>query len=322
MTAATVYLIRTGAAWVYGLTSFVVGVAATAAGAGTGLPHLGKAGWSAVTLAGLTALGAGVVLLVAGAGTTVHRTHRWWRLLVAPAVLAVVYVSLWSGIQAVAATNVPRTAVVPATPADRGLAYQTVYCCSTRAYGRSSGRAMDFGWSGDRDVAGAVSFLQSRADVDSGRIGAVGMSMGGEEAIGAATNPGVRAVVAEGATNRTAADKAFLPGVYDDSGWIQQRIDVLTTACTDRLTDARPPITLRAASAATPRPMLLITAGNVPDEAHAARHIQRGNANVQVWEVPGTGHAEALSTHPEEWGQRVTGFLASALLSAGKVPVR
>jgi uncharacterized protein len=368
MTAAAVYATRRGPAWLCGLIAFFAGSVATATGAGIGLPHLGKVGWSAVTLAGLATLGAGVVLLVVGAGMTLHRTRRWWRLLVAPALLAVVYVSLWSGIQAVAATNVPRTAVGSTTPADRGLAYQDVefltpdgvrlsgwYLPSTnraaiallhgagstrsdvlahaavvarrgygvllfdaRGHGRSGGRAMDFGWYGDRDIAGSVSFLQSRADVDSHRIGAVGLSMGGEEAIGAAAaNPGIHAVVAEGATNRIAADKAFLQDVYGVSGWIQQRIDALTTACTDRLTDADLPITLRAAaSAVSPRPVLLITAGNAPDEAHAARYMQRGNANVQVWEVPNTGHTKGLNTHPEQWEQRVITFLASALTVA------
>jgi hypothetical protein len=27
----------------------------------------------------------------------------------------------------------------------------------------------------------------------------------------------------------------------------------------------------------------------------------RGNANVQVWRVPGSGHTRALVTRPEEW---------------------
>ncbi|WP_327004422.1 lysophospholipase [Dactylosporangium sp. NBC_01737] len=364
-TAAAICVIRRGADWLCGLIAFLTGVAAAATGAGFGLPHLAKTGWSAVTLAGLAALGAGAVLLVAGAGIVVRRTHRWWRLLVAPALLAVVYVSLWSGVQAVAATNVPATAIGSATPADRGRTYQDVrlqtpdgvrlsgwYLPSTnraavllvhgagstrsdvlahavvlsghgygvllfdaRGHGRSGGRAMDFGWYGDEDLAGAVAFLQSRADVDSDRIAAIGMSMGGEEAIGAAaTNTGIRAVIAEGATTRIAADKAFLPDVYGVNGWIQQRVDALTTVCTDQLTDAGPPVTLRAAaSAAAPRQFLLITAGDVPDEAHAARHIQRGNANVQLWEVPNTGHTKALSTHPDEWEQRVVAFLTGTL---------
>ncbi|MGZ8804469.1 MAG: alpha/beta hydrolase, partial [Microbacterium sp.] len=72
-----------------------------------------------------------------------------------------------------------------------------------RGHGRSGGRAMDFGWYGDEDIAAAVSFLQSQPGVDDNRIAAVGMSMGGEEAIGAAgSDPRISAVVAEGATNR------------------------------------------------------------------------------------------------------------------------
>jgi len=74
---------------------------------------------------------------------------------------------------------------------------------------------MDFGWYGDQDVAAAVDFLASRPEVTGGRIGVVGISTGGEEAIGAmAADPRIRAVVADGATNRTAADKAWLPTVY------------------------------------------------------------------------------------------------------------
>jgi uncharacterized protein len=296
---------------------------------------------------------------------TVRRAHRWWRLLVAPAVLVVTVVSLWSGTVAVAATNVPPTRVGPATPRDRGLAYEDVtfptadglrlsgwYLPATdraaivllhgagstrsgvldhavvlarhgygvllfdaRGHGHSGGRAMDLGWYGDRDVGAAVSFLLTRPDVDGSRIAAVGMSMGGEEAIGAAAgDPRIRAVVAEGATNRVAADWAFLPAEYGLRGRVQQGINTVTYAVADLLTAARPPITLRAAAGAmAPRPVLLIAAGDRPDEGHAARHIQRGNPGVQVWEVARTGHTRALSTHPDEWQRRVTAFLAAAM---------
>jgi dienelactone hydrolase len=183
-----------------------------------------------------------------------------------------------------------------------------------RGHGRSGGRAMDFGWYGDQDVAAAVAYLQHRPDVDAARIGAVGVSMGGEEAIGAAAGqPGIRAVVAEGATSRVAADWAFLAQEYGVRGRIQQHVDALTYAVTDLLTDARPPIALRAAAAAAaPRPMLLITAGEVPDETHAARLIRGGNADVQIWQVPGSAHAAGLATRPDEWEYRVITFLSAA----------
>ena len=190
-----------------------------------------------------------------------------------------------------------------------------VLLVDARGHGRSAGRAMDFGWYGDRDIAAAVTFLQSRPDVDRRRIAVVGMSMGGEEAIGAAaSDPRIRAVVAEGATGRVAADKAFLPEVYGLNGWLQQCIDRVTTAYTALLTDARPPVSLRNAVAATaPRPVLLVTGGNVADEGHAARHMQRGNSNVQVWTAPGAGHTAGLATRPDDWERRVTGFLGDAL---------
>jgi uncharacterized protein len=66
---------------------------------------------------------------------------------------------------------------------------------------------MDFGWHGELDIAGAVTFLAQQRDVDPGRIAVVGMSMGGEEATGAVgTDQRIAAVVAEGATARTSAD--------------------------------------------------------------------------------------------------------------------
>src|SRR3954452_4026119 len=48
-----------------------------------------------------------------------------------------------------------------------------------RGHGRSDGRAMEFGWYGDDDLGGAVSWLIGRPDVRDGHIAAVGMSMGG-----------------------------------------------------------------------------------------------------------------------------------------------
>ena len=83
-----------------------------------------------------------------------------------------------------------------------------VVLIDARGHGDSDGTAMDFGWYGDLDIAAGTTFLASRADIDRTRIGVVGFSMGGEEAIGAAaTDPLIRAVVAEGATGRQAADK-------------------------------------------------------------------------------------------------------------------
>lgn len=185
-----------------------------------------------------------------------------------------------------------------------------------RGHGRSAGTAMDFGWFGDADVAAAVSFLEQQPDVDDGGIAAVGMSMGGEQAIGAAaTDPRIRAVVAEGATNRTSGDWAWLPDEYGWRGALQLGIEQLRFGIADLLASAEPPITLRdAVGAAAPQPVLLIAGGSVGDEEHAARYIAGGSPDtVEVWIAPDTGHTDALDVDPVEWERRVISFLAAEL---------
>lgn len=184
-----------------------------------------------------------------------------------------------------------------------------------RGHGRSGGTAMDAGWNGDADLAGAVTFLAGRDGVDRLRIGAVGVSMGGEQAIGAAaSDPRIRAVVAEGATNRVPGDLAWLSDVYGWRGAITEPVQWLLYNAADLLTSASQPITLRAAVVAADRPVLLIVGGAVPDERSAAQFIQAGApGSVQVWVAPDAGHVGALGTHPAEWKQRVTAFLEAAL---------
>lgn len=186
-----------------------------------------------------------------------------------------------------------------------------------RGHGRSTGRAMDFGWYGDQDVAGAVSFLRGREDVDRGRIGLVGMSMGGEQALGAAAaDARVRAVVAEGATGRTAADNEWFSEEYGFRGRLTEAwTGLLEYGLVDLLTSASPPGTLHdAVVAAAPRPVLLITASTLPDEPAAARYIRSASpGTVSVWDVPGAAHTGGLKTTPRAWEQRVIAFLDRSL---------
>ncbi|HEX3003280.1 MAG TPA: alpha/beta fold hydrolase, partial [Angustibacter sp.] len=115
-----------------------------------------------------------------------------------------------------------------------------VLALDARGHGRSDGRAMDFGWHGDLDAAAGVTFLGTRPDVDPGRIAVVGLSMGGEEAIGAAAaDSRVRAVVAEGVTGRQAADLRWLSEAYGWRGAAQEGIERAKTVVTQVLARRR-----------------------------------------------------------------------------------
>ena len=134
---------------------------------------------------------------------------------------------------------------------------------------------MDFGWYGDRDISAALDYLSTRPEVDMEKVAVVGMSMGGEEAIGAiGSDHRIAAVIAEGATARTDLDKGWLREVYGARGWIQLKLEWLQYAFTDLLTAApKPPVLADAAQAAQPRPVLLIAGGDMPDEINAAEFI-------------------------------------------------
>ena len=193
-----------------------------------------------------------------------------------------------------------------------------VLLVDARGHGESQGRAMDFGWYGDADVAAATDFLARQRDVAPGAIGAVGLSMGGEEAIGAAgTNGEVRAVVAEGATARNAADHAWLSDRYGIRGTVQEGLQRVQDAVTDLLTSAAVPTSLRGAvEAADETAFLLITAGTVADEGHAAAHLAAGAPDrVDIWTVAGAGHTGARATDPEGWADRVLDVLTTHLVT-------
>lgn len=181
-------------------------------------------------------------------------------------------------------------------------------------HGDSGGRAMDLGWQGDGEVAAALDWVDEVAGDDVSSVALLGLSMGAEVAIGAAAaDDRVVAVVAEGATGRVAADNAWLSDEHGARGWFQEQLDRAQEAVVDLLTDARPPAPLRSSAAEAGIPMLLIAAGEVPDEPLAAAFIEAGaEGDVDVWVVEGSGHTEALRTDPTGWEQRVVSFLEAA----------
>lgn len=192
-----------------------------------------------------------------------------------------------------------------------------VLALDARGHGESDGRAMDFGWYGDLDIAAAVDFLAAQPGIDPEHIGVVGLSMGGEEALGAAaSNARIHAVVAEGATARTDEDKQWLSEVYGARGWFQERLEWVQYTLTDALTDAERPTPLRD-GVASGTPTFVIAAGAVADEVHVARVLHAAAPEtVETWTVEGAGHTDGLDVARDEWTRRVVAFLDRALRGA------
>ncbi len=190
-----------------------------------------------------------------------------------------------------------------------------VLMTDARGHGRSDGVGMDFGWYGTEDISAAVTFLTEQPEVDDAHIALLGMSMGGEEAIGAiGSDARIAAVVAEGATARSDSDKMWLVDEYGWRGWLQLRLEWLQYGLTDLLTEAsKPPSLAAAARRASPRPILMITAGDMPDELHAAEHVAGSTDNLSIWTGPNAGHIQGAAVAPVDWEHRVLQFLDDAL---------
>jgi uncharacterized protein len=182
-----------------------------------------------------------------------------------------------------------------------------------RGEGRSEGDPNSFGWDLDKDIRAGVDFLERRADVDRGRIGGLGLSVGGEMLLQtAADTKELAAVVSEGAGSRSMAEE-----LADVSG-----LQKLPTALTYGLRDAAnsvlqnrlPPQNLtKLIPRIAPRPVFLIH-GGADDSGHRNPDLYRAARQPkQIWEAKG-GHTDGIAEQPREYERRVVGFLDEALL--------
>lgn len=186
-----------------------------------------------------------------------------------------------------------------------------VLAYDARGHGESAGQTNALGWQGTADVAGAVRFLRRQAGVDPGRIDALGLSMGAEEALRAAAQ-GVRlnAVVADGAGASTGGDRD-LAAEGGPLAPVARSVDWLTMREAELATGVSEPAPLRDLVPRIGIPVLLI-ASRAPGErtidAAYRRLIGRG---ARLWYVPDAAHTRALAAHPAAYAQRVLAFLNS-----------
>jgi alpha-beta hydrolase superfamily lysophospholipase len=185
-----------------------------------------------------------------------------------------------------------------------------VLALDARGSGESGGHGMLWGWHGDTDIEAALAWLGARPDVDPARIGVVGLSMGGEQAItAAASDDRIRAVVAEGASARIPADAAAIrPSGLQ--GAIQSLYYPIMWGVADAMSEADPPMPLDDAVRSLGDRRLLLISSDDPIDHAAGPVLQRAAmASVELWEPPHTGHTQAVAVHPDEWRARVLEFL-------------
>jgi len=194
-----------------------------------------------------------------------------------------------------------------------------VFVFDHRRHGQSGGKFTTFGPLEVGDLVGAVSYLRSRPDVDSERIGAIGCSMGSGIVIGAAAaEPAIAAVVVE--------------GVYADLGEVWMRFGYVGIRRTSIHWSWGAPMQwatwLWTGTAVArfrpeeligrihPRPVFVIhgerdsAACTVAD---AKRLYRAAGEPKELWIVPGAGHCAAQYVRTREYQERVSQFFNQAL---------
>jgi len=180
-----------------------------------------------------------------------------------------------------------------------------------RGEGRSEGQPNGWGWGGDRDVKGALAFLERRG-ID--RIGGLGLSVGGELMLEvAAESDTLDAVVSDGAGARTMGDE-----LDADLRWHDRVGAAISYGLRDLAlaieTGERPPPRLDRLARRIAQPALLIAAPNSPNGERLNRRYAR-SASAELWEIPESGHIGGIRARPAEYQRRVAGFFDRALLA-------
>jgi uncharacterized protein len=188
-----------------------------------------------------------------------------------------------------------------------------------RGEGESEGDYNAFGWGGDEDLLAALRFLDTRTEIEPGRIGGLGLSVGGELLLEtAAKTDALGAVVSEGAGYRSIREQLSVGGT---GTWILLPHYAMTTGATAIFANEGPPPNLTdLVGRIAPRPVFLIY---TPEGTGAEEHLNPVYATAAgepttVWAIPGADHTGGLEARPQDYERRVITFFDHALLRPGE----
>lgn len=187
-----------------------------------------------------------------------------------------------------------------------------VLAFDARGHGESSGQTNLLGWQGTEDVGAAMAFLEGRDGVEA--VGALGLSMGGETVLGAAsTFQKLAAIVSDGATQRCVAE---FHAVESHRNPISSAMPVVVEATVRVITQqSPPPPMIESVQAAGSTQFLLIAAENAPDEQEFnTLFAEAAGGRSELWVVPNGGHTNGYALYPDEYERRVVAFLTAALV--------
>lgn len=188
-----------------------------------------------------------------------------------------------------------------------------------RAHGSSGGRFFARSEQGVQDVLTAVSYLSKRPDVQPGKMGVMGLSVGGLFALHAASHTiTLRAIATDGASPAVMAD---LPPA---DSWLDKLLrypiqQYYMRLC--RLFSRQPELlpTLSVIPRLT-QPVLFISTGRAAEQRMVRQYYRAAKSAKQLWEVPEAAHATAWHARSEEYARQLVAFFDQHLLKKEPPP--
>jgi uncharacterized protein len=183
-----------------------------------------------------------------------------------------------------------------------------------RGEGKSEGDSNLLGWDGDKDILAAIEYLKTRTDVDPGKIGGIGLSVGGELMLQAAAETDeLAAVVSEGAGTRQFSEQ------MEEFHGLERALNapgfLFVTAGTALFSSTAPPPNLTDVAPKIEQPLFVIWAPNGGNIEHMSKkYFELAKGPKQIWAMPTAKHVGGIRDQPKEYERRVVGFFDDALL--------
>lgn len=182
--------------------------------------------------------------------------------------------------------------------------------------GTTRGLPITLGYKERYDLSGACRYLASRGDVDPGRIGVLGVSMGAATALlAAAEEPLIKAVVSDSAY--ASIERMIRPGLEAFLGRAAVPFAPLIIWHAENITGAHASdiVPEYAVTELGDRPLLVIHGQD--DQLIAVESAHRIYAAApgpkELWIVPNCAHADAPAVAPQEYEERVVDFFRRSL---------
>ena len=158
----------------------------------------------------------------------------------------------------------------------------------------------------------AAAYLQEQPEVTT--IGGLGLSLGGEVLLGAASGvPALRAIVADGATQRSLDELRALPSERPLVRNFTARVMFATVQLLSGDDPPQPPL-LESMVEAEGTTFLLIAAGSDTQEVDFnTLFAETVGERATLWVAPDASHTGAFKRYPDEYKRRVIAFFDAAL---------